>query len=192
MPIKESSFFRRLYEIKLDGSINRLDCYDVWASYSISYTIYHVYHYNAIKFFHAMHKSKTNLLPHVVWENDRHFETSPLVLAEMTSEERAQKFHTDAMRDSLVMLSWNFTSPNQKHNPNLDSDTSSVQNFCCRSSDVISGGKKWWHREISAVFSGYVTHRKEQQAQTTGCPKSSFVYFMSMYFSTIGLGKQII
>ena len=26
----------------------------------------------------------------------------------------------------------------------------------------------------------------------TGCPKSSFLYFISLYFSTIGLGKQII
>ena len=25
-----------------------------------------------------------------------------------------------------------------------------------------------------------------------GCPKSSFLYFISLYFSTIGLGKQII
>ena len=143
-------------------------------------------------FFHDMHKSKPSLLPHVAWENDRHFATSPVVPAEMTSWERAQKFYTAATRDSLVMLSWKFTSPNQKQNPNLDRDTSSVQNFCSRSSDVISGGKKWWHREISAVFSGCVTHRKEQQAQTTGCPKSSFLYFISMHFSTIARGKQII
>ena len=26
----------------------------------------------------------------------------------------------------------------------------------------------------------------------TGCPKSSFLCFVSLYFSTIGLGKQII
>ena len=26
----------------------------------------------------------------------------------------------------------------------------------------------------------------------TGCPKSSFLYFISLYFSTIGLGRQII
>ena len=26
----------------------------------------------------------------------------------------------------------------------------------------------------------------------TGCPKSSFLYFISLYFSTIGLGKKII
>ena len=27
---------------------------------------------------------------------------------------------------------------------------------------------------------------------STGCPKSSFLYFISLYFSTIGLGKQIV
>ena len=27
---------------------------------------------------------------------------------------------------------------------------------------------------------------------TTGCPESSFLYFISLYFSTIALGKQII
>ena len=26
----------------------------------------------------------------------------------------------------------------------------------------------------------------------TGCPKSSFVYFKRLHFSTIGLGKQVI
>ena len=26
----------------------------------------------------------------------------------------------------------------------------------------------------------------------TGCPKSSFLYFISLYFITIGLGRQII
>ena len=31
-----------------------------------------------------------------------------------------------------------------------------------------------------------------QSRSTTGCPKSSFLYFISLYFSTIGLGKQII
>ena len=28
--------------------------------------------------------------------------------------------------------------------------------------------------------------------RTTGCPQSSFLYFVSLYFSTIGLGKEII
>ena len=35
-----------------------------------------------------------------------------------------------------------------------------------------------------------LTHRLH--FATTGCPKSSFLYFISLYFSTIGLGKQII
>ena len=26
--------------------------------------------------------------------------------------------------------------------------------------------------------------------ENTGCPKSSFLYFISLYFSTIGLGKE--
>ena len=26
----------------------------------------------------------------------------------------------------------------------------------------------------------------------TGCPKSSFLYFIRLHFSTIGLGKQVI
>ena len=31
-----------------------------------------------------------------------------------------------------------------------------------------------------------------QAAHCTGCLKSSFLYFISLYFSTIGLGKKII
>ena len=31
-----------------------------------------------------------------------------------------------------------------------------------------------------------------RSAAITVCPKSSFLYFISLYFSTIGLGKQII
>ena len=43
---------------------------------------------------------------------------------------------------------------NQKHYPDLGSDTSSIRNFCTRFSDVISRGNQWWRREMSAVFSG--------------------------------------
>ena len=32
----------------------------------------------------------------------------------------------------------------------------------------------------------------KQSLETTGCPKSSFLYFISRYFSTIGLGKKIV
>ena len=27
--------------------------------------------------------------------------------------------------------------------------------------------------------------------KTTGCPRNSFLYFISLYFSTIGLGNEI-
>ena len=56
------------------------------------------------------------------------------------------------------MVQANFTSgtTNQKHHPDLGSDTSSVWNFCARFSDVISLENRRWRREMSAVFSGYL------------------------------------
>ena len=45
-----------------------------------------------------------------------------------------------------------FASTNQKHYPDLDSDASSVRNFCARFSDAISRGNRWWSREMSSVF----------------------------------------
>jgi len=59
------------------------------------------------------------------------------------------------MRHYLDLFGWKFASTNQQHNSPLGSDASSVWKFCARFSDVISWGKKWWRREISAVFSGY-------------------------------------
>ena len=44
--------------------------------------------------------------------------------------------------------------PYHKHYPDLDSDASSVQNFCIHFLDVISQGNHWWRRKMSAVFSG--------------------------------------
>ena len=45
------------------------------------------------------------------------------------------------------------TRSNQKHYPDLVSDTSSVWNFCARCSDVIPGKiLKWWRLEMSIVF----------------------------------------
>ena len=38
--------------------------------------------------------------------------------------------------------------------PDLNSDASSVWNFCARFSDVIWRGIQWYRRQISAVFSG--------------------------------------
>ena len=64
---------------------------------------------------------------------------------EITSEERAEKFHTD---DATLPITWlciwlvqaNFPhgTTNQKHYPDPGTDTSSVWNFYARSSDVIS------------------------------------------------------
>ena len=46
-------------------------------------------------------------------------------------------------------------STSQKRYRDLDSDASSVLNFCARFSDVtFSRGNLWWRREMSAVFSG--------------------------------------
>ena len=81
---------------------------------------------------------------------------------EMTSKKRAKKFHTDDMSLPrpgysfwLVFPHGEFASTNQKHCADLGSNTSSVWNFCARSSIVISRGNLWWRREISAVFSSY-------------------------------------
>ena len=46
---------------------------------------------------------------------------------------------------------------NQKHYPELGIGTSTAWNFCSHFSDVISQGHQWWCREITAVFSGYLT-----------------------------------
>ena len=43
---------------------------------------------------------------------------------------------------------------NQKHYPDLGSNTPSVWKFCARSPAVISQGNQWWHRKLSAVFLG--------------------------------------
>ena len=48
-----------------------------------------------------------------------------------------------------------FASTNQKHYPDLGSDTSSVWNFCARFSDVISREISGGIAKLSAVFSGY-------------------------------------
>ena len=84
----------------------------------------------------------------------RHFATP-------SQEEQAQKFYTDDV--SLTRSGWYFwlveplhvppgklPSANQKHSPDLGSDTSSVWNFCVRFSDVILRGKQLWRRKMSA------------------------------------------
>ena len=44
---------------------------------------------------------------------------------------------------------------NQKHYPDLGSDTSSVWNFNARYSDVLWRESQRWRRKMSAIFSGY-------------------------------------
>ena len=44
---------------------------------------------------------------------------------------------------------------NQKHYLDLDSDVSSIWNFCAHCPGIISRGNQLWHREMLAVFSGY-------------------------------------
>ena len=48
-------------------------------------------------------------------------------------------------------------SSNQTHYPDLGSNASIVWSFCVRFSDVISRGNHWWRREMSGVFSDYVS-----------------------------------
>ena len=79
----------------------------------------------------------------------------------------AMSIHTDDV--SLPRSEWcfwlvgprgKFVSTNQKYYPDIGSYTSSVWNFCTRSSDVIWRRNQWWHRKMSAVFSGYDTDWK--------------------------------
>ena len=55
---------------------------------------------------------------------------------------------------SIILVEINLPggTTNQKHYPDLGSDSSSVWNFCARFSDVIWRGNQWWRRQMSAVF----------------------------------------
>ena len=46
--------------------------------------------------------------------------------------------------------------------------------------------------DVSFLSSFYWLLCFYSRQEYTGCPKSSFLYFISLYFRTIGLGKQII
>ena len=60
-----------------------------------------------------------------------------------------------------LLIGWKCASTNQKHDPDLGRDESSVWNFCTRFfSDVISRGNQRWSLEVSAVFSGYWEFRQ--------------------------------
>ena len=73
-----------------------------------------------------------------------------------------------------AVIDWKIASTNQKHYPDLGSDTSSVWNFCARSSDVISWGNQWWvasrnvgcfHRLIIIFISFFFFQAIHQQLQ---------------------------
>ena len=51
-----------------------------------------------------------------------------------------------------------------------------------------------WQKAKPQVRSWMLNSKISQKwvVQCRGCPKSSFLYFISLYFSKIGLGKQII
>ena len=49
-----------------------------------------------------------------------------------------------------------------------------------------------WFCAISLDQTSLRLPNSEAQIINTGCPKTSFLSFLSMYFSMIGLGKQII
>ena len=77
----------------------------------------------------------------------------------MTSEKRAQKFRTDDKSlprsgECCWLVKANFPrgTTNQKNYQDLDSEASSVRNFCARFSDVIWRENQWRRRE-SRLFS---------------------------------------
>ena len=83
---------------------------------------------------------------------------------QMTSEKRAQKFHTD---DASLPRSWYISASDWLcHVANFLQPIRSttqiwvlishqlVWNFCSRSGDVISRGNQWWGCEMLAAFSG--------------------------------------
>ena len=76
---------------------------------------------------------------------------------EMASEQRVQKFPTDEAsvpRHLGSAYDWlKRGTTNQRQNPDLGSDSSSVWNFCACFSDVITLETQLWRREMSAVFS---------------------------------------
>ena len=78
----------------------------------------------------------------IALEKDQNFATPSLVSSrEMTSEERAQKFHTDDVSVpgyGLVVTCGKFDSTNQMHNGVLGNVASSVWNFSARFPDAIS------------------------------------------------------
>ena len=80
---------------------------------------------------------------------------------QMTSAKRAQKirycWRVTTQIWVVLLIGWiKFPTRHDQSEAPLDlgSDASSVWYFCACFSNVISPGNQWWHREMSAVFSG--------------------------------------
>ena len=63
--------------------------------------------------------------------------------------------HFPDLGSTSVVPRGKFDSTNQKHYPDLVSDTPSVCYFCTRFSDVFWRGNQCWRRQMSAVFLSY-------------------------------------
>ena len=71
-----------------------------------------------------------------------------------TSSEIPYWWHVTTQIWVVLLIGWIKFPTNQRHCPDLASDTSSVWNFCTHFSDVILRGNHPWSRDMSAVFSG--------------------------------------
>ena len=108
----------------------------------------------------------------------------------MTSREQAQKFHIDnVLLPKSLLYIWLVEAyfpcgpTNHKHYPHLASGTSSVWNFCFRSSDVISRGNQWCRRERSTVFSCYTNISRRCHLKSR-IHKKMFCFVISVYSLT--------
>ena len=86
-----------------------------------------------------------------IWRRHRWFPR------EMTSEKRAQKFHTCDWLEIRLIQSY------------LGSDASSVWNFCARFSNVISRGNHRQRRKMSTVFSGFISLQYKRPWRAAKC-----------------------
>ena len=71
-----------------------------------------------------------------------------------TSPEIPYRWRVTTQSLVVLLTGWKFALSNQKrkHYPDLVNDTSSVWNFCARSSDVILRGNKWWLRNVTSFL----------------------------------------
>ena len=109
---------------------------------------------------------------------------------EMTSREQAQKFHIDnVLLPKSLLYIWLVEAyfpcgpTNHKHYPHLASGTSSVWNFCFRSSDVISRGNQWCWRK-GQLFSHARLTSVDDVTLKARIHKKMFCFVISVYSLT--------